>query len=117
MKITSVRKDKTACQLDGDKWFVFSQEVKDFVKDKDIWKADAVVEFSDDGKFITKMTIQEPPKQGAKKVETSFGSKSDVDIRSFAVSYAKDVWIAGKIDKEEVIDIAEKFFNYIKTGV
>lgn len=56
MIVTSVRKDKKGCKI-GETWYNFAPQVIEFVKDKELWKADVDIETSSDGKFINKITI------------------------------------------------------------
>ncbi len=51
--------------------------------------------------------VEEAVNMGAKAIT------SDPRQRSIALSYAKDAWIAGKIELSDILKYADKFLNYI----
>lgn len=115
MKITSVRKDKMGCKVD-DNWYMFTPAVKNFVGDKDIYSKEVDIETNEDGKMITKLTIKES-EQPKEKFTKFKHEESENKIRSMALSYAKDLWIADKIERKDVLELAEVFKKYIETGI
>jgi hypothetical protein len=41
----------------------------------------------------------------------------DSKVRSMSLSYAKDLWVADKIERKDVLELAEVFVKYIKDGL
>ena len=115
MKITSVRKDKMGCKVD-DNWYMFTPAVKNFIGDKQIYGKEVDIETNEDGKMITKLTIKES--EQPKEKFTSFNAGNDtIRNRSMALSYAKDLWVADKIERKDVLELAEVFKSYMENGI
>jgi hypothetical protein len=45
---------------------------------------------------------------------TNYSTKSDADYRNFAVAYAKDLVVSGKIEINQMFSAANQIFNYVK---
>lgn len=62
--------------------------------------------------FGGKMKLSYPKEQPAYGGQAQSNHTPNNDAQAgFVLSYAKDCWIAGKIEKEQMVDLAVEFFN------
>lgn len=53
----------------------------------------------------------------AEEIQAKWDKKNKRDIRSIAISYAKDLCVGGKIGKDKIIDTAQGMFEYVWNGI